>query len=187
MSLIHRLTSAKINFQEPPVATVDHAHQRSHQHQNLWQAMTLRKPNQERFPNHPDADILDYTNRYVVEVEVPGIKDVSKLKIQWLDRQTLLVKGETEREEQRASIANGTENRASKVNENAESKVHLPYLVIGERRLGSFERRFTFPAASVEQDGVKARLEAGLLTLTIPKHHLHVATGRKSVTIETGE
>jgi HSP20 family molecular chaperone IbpA len=150
--------------------------------------MTFRKPNPELYPNHPDADILDCVSHYIIEVEVPGIKDVSKLKIQWLDNTTLIVKGETEQAKQPAPTENEDKKEDNKNHAKEQSRAcEWPYLVIGERRLGPFERRFTFPVQTVEQDNVKAKLEAGLLTLKVPKHHLHLSKRNKTVEIEAGE
>ena len=188
LCLKHTLTFLPISLQEPPVATADHVHQRWNQHQNFWRSMTRRNPNPELHPNHPDADILDCISHYIVEIEVPGVKDVSKLKIQWLDNSTLLVKGGTEQAKQPGPAADGDKDEDTKEHAKEQSKAReWPYLVIGERRLGAFERRFTFPSQTVEQENVKATLEAGLLTLKIPKHHLHLAQRGRTVEIESGD
>jgi HSP20 family molecular chaperone IbpA len=146
--------------------------------------MTLRRPDPEQFPNHPDADLLDYISHYIVEIEVPGVRDVTKLKIQWLDSTTLRVKGEIEKAEQ----AGTSDDKAVDEHSEEHSKAReWPYVVIGERRLGTFERRFTFPTQTVEADKITAKLEAGLLTLKIPKHRLHILKGSGTVEIESGD
>src|SRR5262249_41827548 len=46
-----------------------------------------------------------------------------------------------------------------------------PVLLVGERRVGHFNRVFCFPAEVDVDKGVDARLEAGLLTLRIQKRY----------------
>ncbi|KAK0951680.1 hypothetical protein LTS01_025153, partial [Friedmanniomyces endolithicus] len=45
----------------------------------------------------------------------------------------------------------------------------VPHLLTGERRVGFFKRIFTLPI-EVEAGKVTAKLEAGLLSLRVPKH-----------------
>lgn len=131
-------------------------------------------------PNFPDADLLDYFSYYLVEVEVPSIKDVNQLQVQWIDANTLLVKGKTA----------GYEGIALPGDEESKEKAHghrCPYTIVEERRLGTFERHFTFPSQTVEADNMTAKLEAGLLTLKIPKQHLHLAQNKGHVKVESGD
>ena len=43
-----------------------------------------------------------------------------------------------------------------------------PWLILGERRIGSFRREFSFPV-DVDMEKLSAKLEAGLLTIKVPK------------------
>ena len=43
-----------------------------------------------------------------------------------------------------------------------------PWLILGERRIGSFRREFNFPV-DVDMEKLSAKLEAGLLTIKVPK------------------
>ena len=43
-----------------------------------------------------------------------------------------------------------------------------PYLIVGERKIGSFRREFHFPV-EIDVKKVEARLEAGLLRIYVPR------------------
>ncbi len=150
-----------------PLVIVLDIHERYLQHRGLWRALSLRKPNQELVPNHPDADIIDYLNHYIVEVEVPGIKDVSKLQVTWLDANTLVVRGTIQRFRPRQDAIDTANHHPGKTDahegivepweteklngeDGQKEHHHRPYEVVQERRLGSFERHFWFPHATVK-------------------------------------
>lgn len=123
---------------------------------------------------------MDYFTHYLVEIEVPGVKDVSQIQARWIDANTLFVKGKTA----------GHEGIALPGDSESKDEAHghrCPFVIIEERRLGTFERHFSFPSQTVEADNMTARLEAGLLTLKIPKQHLHLAEDKGQVKIESGD
>ena len=64
-------------------------------------------------------------------------------------------------------------NQVSKKSGNAASSGGPKYWV-SERSVGEFHRAFTFPGR-VDQDGVKAKLNNGILTVTVPKAAEHKA------------
>ncbi|SMR51609.1 unnamed protein product [Zymoseptoria tritici ST99CH_3D1] len=60
-----------------------------------------------------------------------------------------------------------------------------PRLPVEERRIGSFRREIHFDV-DVEMGKLKAKLQAGLLTIELPKKHYECSKGRGEVKVETG-
>ncbi|KAL7268243.1 hypothetical protein RUND412_009141 [Rhizina undulata] len=58
--------------------------------------------------------------------------------------------------------------RQSAVKKTGREKNTRPKYWLSERTVGEFERRFTFPAG-IDQDGVTASLEHGVLKIVVPK------------------
>lgn len=144
----------------------------------------------------PRFDLKEVKDSYILEGELPGVeqKDIS---IEFTDEHTLVVSGQTEhyREEgtRPKELESGNkdqqqlkdaphkvtvedEGAGDKSNENQEvvkqteekkSEPEHTYWV-SERTSGSFTRSFSFPAR-VDQDGVKANLKNGILTVVVPK------------------
>lgn len=56
------------------------------------------------------------------------------------------------------------------------SPTGFPRQILHERQLGEFQRSFTFPA-EIEQDNLKAHLEAGLLRVEVPKSNAGLPIG----------
>jgi HSP20 family protein len=92
----------------------------------------------------PPADIEEYTDRFVLKLDVPGV-DTSKIEIT-LDRGVLSVSGERARD----VVAKDVERSRS------------------ERPHGRFHRRFTLPE-TVDAAGVHAEGRNGIVEVTIPK------------------
>jgi HSP20 family protein len=92
----------------------------------------------------PSVDVVENDDSYQIMAELPGIK-MDDVKISLADN-VLTVKGE-------------------KKNEISESKRSF-YRV--ERCYGQFQRSFTLPS-SVDAEKVKANLDNGVLTITLPK------------------
>lgn len=153
-------------YYEPPFELVDHPHERLHQHNTFLGVMAHRKPDQKTYPNHPDVDISDAIGYYLIELELPGIKDASAIALNWTSCRSLVVAGTSfrswelkptsdtksvsngEKDRIDATSEGGLNNRAPKdAKEETDGRnTHLPpYLVIGERRIGSFRREFHFP------------------------------------------
>jgi hypothetical protein len=88
----------------------------------------------------------------------------------------------------------GTEKPAKHLTENGEQRTqggevladdHLnkePRYWLHERHTGDFERSFTFPT-DVKPDEMKARLENGLLEMTVPKT-VHAISDTKRIPVE---
>jgi HSP20 family molecular chaperone IbpA len=146
---------------------VDHPHQRPHQHNTFLGVLARRKPDQNTYANTPDVDISDALSHYLVDIEVPGIKDPSSISVLWTSWRSLVVSGSTFRvwRSQHDVVAN---NATSEDDQQEEREDLPPWLVMGERRIGSFRREFHFPV-DIDIEKLDAKLEAGLLRLKVPK------------------
>jgi HSP20 family molecular chaperone IbpA len=170
---------------EPPLEFVDHQHERLHQHNTFLGVIARKRPDQKIYPNHPDVDISDAITYYLIEVEVPGIKDAGAITLNWTSFKSLVVAGSTFRSwDPKTSVdpklANdgektkngvGLDVRAFKDAKDKANDVNdewPPYLVVGERRIGSFRREFHFPV-DIDVGKVEAILMAGLLCIKVPR------------------
>jgi HSP20 family molecular chaperone IbpA len=172
---------------DPPLEFVDHQHERLHQHNTFLGVLGRKRPDQKTYPNHPDVDISDAITHYLIELEVPGIKDAESIAITWTSFKSLVVAGATFRSwEPKAKV--DPEAAKAKEGEKPKNGVGLdvkalkeakdkaeeasdewpPYLVVGERKIGSFRREFHFPV-DIDVKKVEARLEAGLLRIYVPR------------------
>lgn len=114
----------------------------------------------------PDADVMESRDDIRVMIELPGLRpeDVDIT----LENNVLTVSGE-KREEQRE--------------EAADHRWHL-----SERRYGRFDRSFVLPR-EVNPDRIQARIDNGVLSVTIPKNEkakprhieIHVGDGEHRV------
>ena len=162
---------------EPMIPTVDHAHERLHQHQTMSRYL-MRKPASDRLiPNYPDCDIRDAISHYLVEVEVPGVKDAASIKCQWTAASTLIVSG------QNARPGESTNKPSDQNSIKSTDDEHTPCMVVGERKIGGFRRILTFPGI-VESEKMTAKLDAGVLSLNVPKHKQYVPKGDGKVKID---
>jgi HSP20 family molecular chaperone IbpA len=168
---------------------VDHMHERSHQHQPFFQVLTRKPIDPNLYPNYPDVDIRDAVTEYLVDIELPGIKNPDMIKCRWVGLKSLVVSGNTERPSWESGSKNEeTETKTGTRDAKGEWKPPGPadpYMLVGERRIGPWKRHITFPF-DVEMGKLDAKLEAGLLKLRIPKkgHSLPAGEGRVSITAE---
>ncbi|PUU82996.1 HSP20-like chaperone [Tuber borchii] len=128
----------------------------------------------------PNFDVRETESAYILEGELPGFHDKSKLNIEFTDPQTLFIKGRLEKslsdvgdEQEKEKRKQEVEGKSTDTEVKKESK---PKLWISERTSGEFQRSFTFPV-NIDQEGVKASLEHGLLSVMVPKRSQPV--GRK--------
>lgn len=97
--------------------------------------------------------MIDYGHLYIIEIEVPGVKDVEKLSIRWIDSCTLSVRGDVH------SANRALEQDAHGDDAGAWANPQVqPYVLVHERRIGTFERRFTFPMQTVEGENMTAKV-----------------------------
>lgn len=139
----------------------------------------------------PKFDVREVGDKYLLEGELPGIaqKDIA---IEFLDDQTLTIKGRTEHyrkespppeaEEAQAANDHAESPSAQKQSTSADDKQvatsgsqevstrgeakHTYWIT--ERSVGEFARSFAFPNR-VDQDKVKASLKDGILSVVVPK------------------
>lgn len=153
------------------------------------------KQSQERF-FAPRFDLKEVKDAYVLEGELPGIeqKDIS---IEFTDEHTLVVSGHSEVHREEGTRPKELEapkdqgrikdasHKPTVEDEGAESSEFTEVVKqsaeqpgdkkdpehtywVSERASGSFTRSFSFPAR-VDQDGVKASLKNGILSIAVPK------------------
>ncbi len=92
----------------------------------------------------PSLDLSETSDAYHVEVAVPGMKS----------------------EDLKLTFENGVLTIAGEVKQESEQKERQYHRV--ERRYGSFSRTISFPT-TVKADAIEAKLEHGILNLTLPK------------------
>jgi len=141
----------------------------------------------------PKFDARETEMAYELYGELPGINR-EQVIIEFTDPQTIVIRGRVERnyssgtprvaaaiteKAHRASVADEESEKAKEQGETQvawkSSPIQRPtkpaanekYLV-SERAIGEFHRTFGFPAR-IDQDGVVARLEQGLLMVVLPK------------------
>jgi HSP20 family protein len=109
----------------------------------------------------PEADVVETERDIMVVVDVPGCApgDIELV----LENNLLTINGE-----RRSRWAESDERRS----------FHL-----AERRYGRFNRAFVLPR-DVDQEGILARFENGVLTVTIPKSE---KARRRRIEIQTGD
>jgi len=145
---------------------------------------------------NPKFDVAEHEKNYVLHGELPGVPP-ENVVIEFTDPQTMVVRGHAEktRTEGDPSIAGRIEGKEAeriegakapegaaegekaaekqverkeeKTGENKEGKTKAKYW-LSERSFGEFSRVFSFPA-SVDQEGVTAKFEHGVLNITVPK------------------
>ncbi|KAK0614014.1 30 kDa heat shock protein [Immersiella caudata] len=142
---------------------------------------------------NPKFDIAEHEKDYVLQGELPGVQP-ENVVIEFTDPQTLVIRGHAKHErtegdpsmapkkieagKEQGKIDSGeakqsetavTEQKEGdkKVEKKEDAKPKAKYW-LSERSYGEFSRVFSFPAA-VDQDGVQAKLEHGVLNITVPK------------------
>ncbi|KAF2182565.1 HSP20-like chaperone, partial [Zopfia rhizophila CBS 207.26] len=103
----------------------------------------------------PDFDVRETEWAYFLEGEFPGIKDRDSIRLEWVDYRTLAI-----------------ETRIPRIDLAEE------WEWLSERRVGLYQRTFTFPA-DVDASQVRARLGQGLLRILVPKIRERRGSGRK--------
>jgi HSP20 family protein len=157
----------------------------------------------------PKFDVVEVKDAYRLHGELPGLdqKDVS---IEFTDPHTLVIKGHVEHHYEHSEPADegdkeaaGASHKVTVEDESAEKSKetamtttggdkkdvvkaghHKTKYWVSERSVGEFHRSFNFPS-SVDQEGVKATLKQGVLSITVPK--LSATKGSRKINIESSE
>jgi HSP20 family protein len=157
----------------------------------------------------PKFDIVEVKDAYRLHGELPGL-DQKDISIEFTDPHTLVIKGHTEHHYEHSEPADEGEkkitdasHKATVEDESAEKSKetavtttdgdkkevakaghHKTKYWVSERSVGEFHRSFSFPSP-VDQDGVKATLKQGVLSITVPK--LSASKGSRRINIESSE
>ena len=137
----------------------------------------------------PRFDVRETKDSFLLDGELPGVRQ-ENIEIEFSDPHTLVVKGRVGETDESTSNSNyhhptveeeGAGDKSSETNESSstavqKSQAQAPaksqepdYKVwFSERRTGSFHRTFTFPVRA-NQDGVRASLKDGILSIVVPK------------------
>ncbi|KAK5714112.1 hypothetical protein LTR15_011020 [Elasticomyces elasticus] len=156
----------------------------------------------EDYANIPDVDIRDSGDDYLIDIEVPGVKNTADVHLDWTSARSFVLSGSVRRPGTAEVVESKMDDAATSIpkkstgyerngsvghKHNAKEEVQapgLPHLLAGERRVGFFKRVFTLPC-EVDVEKVTAKLEAGLLSLKVPKHQS--AKGKGSITIMSAD
>lgn len=157
-------------YYDVPPPLVDHPHERAHQHQNLLQYIARRPVRPDEHPNQPDVDFRDAIKEYLIEVEVPGIKQPSEVAVSWTGSRSLLITGTIKRPEYAPLEGSKDDDDPEHPHGSGD------HVLVGERRLGPFRRYFNFPS---DVEKVTVTLEAGLLKIRAPKKGFAEAAAAK--------
>ena len=106
------------------------------------------------FSSGMKADIRETDKDYIIDVEVPGMK----------------------KDDVEISVNDNMLTISAKVNEEHEEKGEGRYLR-RERRSGVYRRSFALD--NIKSDAIKAKMDSGVLTVTLPKLEQRVITDRK--------
>ncbi|KAI9364563.1 HSP20-like chaperone [Pilaira anomala] len=118
---------------------------------------------------YPPTDTIETEDHYELESELPGYKK-KDIKIEVIDRNTLVLTGSLAEEESDQSESEDHEHDASSSSAAAASPPlpHVHYLTMERNVADYFSRAFTFPSP-IQADGIKARFEDGILKVIVPK------------------
>jgi HSP20 family molecular chaperone IbpA len=144
-------------------------------------------PDHPRRSFSPNFDVRETESSFVLEGELPGLHDKSKLSIEFTDSQTLFIKGRLEKPRHFAEAEHepssprslkptvhdeteepAGEEKGKELQQQGKKKEQKTKVWISERTAGEFQRSFTFPI-NIDQDQVTAQLDYGILKIVIPK------------------
>ncbi|KAK9326753.1 HSP20-like chaperone [Lipomyces starkeyi] len=132
------------------------------------------------FTRTPTFDVKETDKEFLLQGELPGV-DKKNLSLEFIDPQTLSVRGTIEKLQEYASSAAqqategsqaGESTSTDVTNANAENTVahqgREPTYWASERVYGEFSRAFKFPSL-VDSERVSASLKNGVLNIKVPK------------------
>lgn len=163
--------------------------------QSAFNADSALFPSAARGAFSPKFDITEHEKHYLLQGELPGVPQ-ENIIIEFTDPQTMVIRGHAEhvrtegdpsmapasmrlegaKEQGKIESSNAEgkqpegETTMVKQDEKKESNNKKPKAKywLSERSFGEFSRVFNFPAG-VNQDGVEAKLEHGVLNIMVPK------------------
>lgn len=156
----------------------------------------------------PKFDVKELPQSYELHGELPGVEQ-KDVEIEFVDPQTLVIKGRTERSytagtppaglvegapakntitesgekpaAHKATVEDEEAAKATEVVKQTPAKPAEPKAKywVSERSVGEFSRTFSFPG-SIDQDAVSASMKNGILSIVIPKMQ---KTGTRKIAI----
>ncbi|KAA8899485.1 putative heat shock protein Hsp30/Hsp42 [Sphaerosporella brunnea] len=144
----------------------------------LFRALVQAEPeNTSGQPFQPKFDVYETPNAYVLEGELPGLKDKKSLEIEFTDNQTVVIAGKIDKPtilvepqppEQQVEEDKPERQAQTEEIQPRKKKAKKPKCWVSERAYGPFRRIFRFPQ-TVDTDNAKASLQDGVLELIVPK------------------
>ena len=110
--------------------------------------------------NNTHLDVYQEEDKYVVEVDLPGYK----------------------KEEIHISYENGILSLGAKKEDKKDADDTEHHYIRRERASVSFSRQFT--VKGIKEEGIKAALKDGILTITLPKEEEKSAETSRQITID---
>jgi HSP20 family protein len=107
----------------------------------------------------PKFDIFESETSYILVGELPGVKAKAEITYEWLEDQTLFIRGH---------VAAETATKSTEGGEGKDSGAGTWKPLHVERSVGDFERSFTFPG-KVVTEGMEVELGGGLLRIVVLK------------------
>ncbi|KAK9477082.1 HSP20-like chaperone [Lipomyces japonicus] len=137
------------------------------------------------FTRLPTFDVKETDKSFVLEGELPGV-DKKDLELEFVDPQTLSVRGKVERSQETKVAepepaaseqpAESSESSSSKQGAIAPRRTYTSWT--SERVYGEFSRAFRFPSR-VNTEEVSASLKNGVLSINVPKFEPAPVTTKK--------
>ncbi|CAH0046489.1 unnamed protein product [Clonostachys solani] len=133
----------------------------------------------------PKFDVRETSDAYFLHGELPGVNR-DQISIEFPELQTLVIHGKSERTytsgSENADDAAETSSNSHQATVEDEATADAPKATaveqkkpadtakywLSERNIGRFSRSFTF-GSRIEEEGISARLQDGILSVVIPK------------------
>jgi len=138
----------------------------------------------------PELDICETNGGYWIDLALPGTTKPEVATIEWATTRELSIRGHITRlpfPDNKSGKDLGPKGAPADLNGiSATPELPASYqrFVLQESSLGWFHRSITFPV-DIDSDNVKAKLEAGLLRVWVPKARQNLDTKPKTVTVST--
>jgi HSP20 family molecular chaperone IbpA len=153
----------------------------------------------------PDCDVRETTTGYHIEIEVPGISDKNAIQVAWLSGRTLQIdgvtvrphlKGDSEPMREGDTVSNGVDketkvksksvhedNQCQKCASQGFGSNSTTNIIRGERKIGAWRRLISLPVGC-DLTSLRAKLEAGLLQISVSKNDGFPPEGARTIEIE---
>jgi HSP20 family protein len=124
----------------------------------------------------PAVDVTESDGSYVITLDVPGVRK-EDVQVSVEGRHVSIV-AETRSSSESGAPAEASAGAPAQAAESSDATAEVaaksPRTLVRERSYARYARSFTLPA-DIEQGSAQARLENGVLTVTLPKRAANVA------------